>query len=135
MRHGLLWMLALLAMPAGAAADNATGPAGERSITAGAVGSGPAEPPVVAASDLDLRLDPAPLRPRQASSPAAIAPERADRGAAGAERGLAFGLELRPLRSADSLARTGAADEPGIGDDFERLIDRSTLGLRGKYRF
>jgi len=132
-------MLALLAMPAGAAADNATGAAGERSIAAGEAGSERAGSPVVAPSDLDLRLDPAPLRPRQPSSSAAIAPERADRGAGagrpGAERGLAFGLELRPLRSADSLARTGAADEPGLGDNFERLIDRSTLGLRGKYRF
>ena len=139
MRHRLWWMLVLLAMPAVALADNASGPAGERLFPADEAGIERAQSPAAALPHLDLRLDPAPLRsPDPPTDPAAVATDRAERAAGadrpGSDRGLSFGVELR-RRSTDNLAHAGTADAPGLQGNLERLIDRSTLGLRGRYRF
>ena len=38
-------------------------------------------------------------------------------------------------RATDGLARNLEADQPGLQDDLERLMEHSTLGVRGIYRF
>ena len=138
MRDGIVWILALVVLPGVAAANGvqtgaALGILAENdSANAGVEAGGP--------SGLDLHLDPLPLpAPEAPDGAAAIAPGTPERYS-GAEpqapdRGLSFGVELRRYRPADNIARVGEPDEPGLQDDFERLIDRSALGLRGKYRF
>ena len=84
-------------------------------------------------------LDPTELPASQEPSPRAIAPGAADRQVEAdphaTERGLSFGVEVRPRTQFGSRARQEAADAPGLQDDAERLMERSTIGVRGRYRF
>jgi hypothetical protein len=121
MRRGLSWMLVLMALPCVALAD----------------GNAPGEIAPAGPLSLDLRLDPAQL-PAAAAPPPPIGVAPADRHAAAApasDRGLSFGVEVKPRRAAASRALVAQPDAPGLEDDLERLIEHSTLGLRGTYRF
>ena len=141
MRDGIVWILALVALPGVALANDVQTGAAVGSLADTARPSAGAEAEARATSSgLDLHLDPLPL-PAQvpADGPRAIAPNAPERHNGtepqAADRGLSFGLELRRRNWADNLARAGEPDEPGLQDHLERLIDRSALGLRGKYRF
>jgi hypothetical protein len=52
-----------------------------------------------------------------------------------ADRGLSFGFEVKPRSSIGALARQHEAEDPGLGGQLERLIERPSFGLRGRYRF
>jgi hypothetical protein len=52
-----------------------------------------------------------------------------------ADRGLSFGFEVKPRNSMGALARQHEAEDPGLGGQLERLIERPSFGLRGRYRF
>jgi hypothetical protein len=139
MRDGIVWILALVALPAGAAANSGqTGAAVEMLADSPSLSAAPEA--AVAPSGLDLQIDQLPLpAPGALDERGAIAPGAPERylGAEpqAADRGLSFGLEVRRYRAADHLARAIEPDEPGLHDNVERLIDRSALGLRGRYRF
>ena len=51
------------------------------------------------------------------------------------DRGLSFGFELRPRSRFGDLARKDDTEDPDIGDQLDRLIERPVFGLRGRYRF
>lgn len=135
MRDGIGWIFALLALPGVAAANDVETVASLGSLADAASASAGAE--AAAPAGLDLQIDRLPL-PAPAA-PHAIAPSVPERYTAAepqaAERGLSVGLELRRYRWADHVARVAEPDEPGLQDNVERLIDRSALGLRGRYRF
>jgi hypothetical protein len=141
MRRRMWWTLLLLGLPRLAAADGASPAAapGTPDLQSGieSVETPAAHPP----PGLDLHLDPAGVPPAQElpTVPHAIAPGTADRQVDvephAAERGLSFGVELRPRSQFGNRARQDAADAPGLRDDAERLMERSTIGVRGRYRF
>jgi hypothetical protein len=86
-------------------------------------------------SDLDRWLDPAQL-PSPQGPPAgsqAAAGERTDR----ADRGLSFGLEVTPRSPIGALARQNRDQDqdPSLGGQLERLLERPAFGVRGRYRF
>jgi hypothetical protein len=138
MRRRIWLILILLGLPHVAAADTAGRvaaqafadheaalPRGERS----AASFSPA---------LDLQFVPPQPPPLQPS--ATVSPERqadpADHSRADPAAGsLSFGLELQRRRAPESRAWVDDENVPGLQDDIERLIDRSTLGVRGTYRF
>jgi hypothetical protein len=142
MRPRTLWTLVLLGLPRLAAPDGATSPAVEPIPP----GSQPAletaeEPAAISRPALDLRIDPTQLPashdpPRR---PRPIGPERMDNypGADqhATESGLSFDVEIRPRSQFGSEARHEAAPTPGLQDDVERMMERSTVGVRGRYRF
>jgi hypothetical protein len=134
MRHWTIGILALLVTPAVAVADSATGPAAERAAPVIERGD-----PSVAAG-LDLRLDPSELRAQTPPvGPDAIAPSRWDHATAArlpsTDRGLSFGMELKPRGSVNALAHVSPTDEPGVQDNLERWLEYSRVGVRGRYRF
>lgn len=139
MRDGIVWILAVVALP-GIAAANGVPPGAVIGSLADTANASAGVEAAAAPSGLDLQIDALPLAAPGASNDArAIAPTQPERYS-GAEpqaagRGLSFGVELRRRNTADNLARAGEPDESGLQDDLERLIDRSALGLRGKYRF
>lgn len=51
------------------------------------------------------------------------------------DRGLSFGFELRPRSRYGNLARKNDAEEPDLGDQLDKLIERPVFGFRGRYRF
>lgn len=141
MRHGVWWTLVLLGLPGIAVADGATGAAAkaippgsqpriERAETPAAI-----PPPA-----LDLRFDPTQLPSRAPSiGPRTIGTDRVNRSPGAVpdatDRGLSFGVEVQPRSRIGNLARENEANDPGLEDDLQRLIDRATLGVRGRYRF
>jgi hypothetical protein len=139
MRRRTWWTLLLLAVPHLAAADGASGQAAGQMLPGRALGlertGAPTTPP-----SLDLQIDSMQL-PSQAPPDAAhaIEPERADRytGAdqSAADRGFSFGVELKPRTPIGRLAREGGVEHPSLGDRLQRLIERPTFGVRGRYRF
>jgi hypothetical protein len=141
MRRMMWWTLLVLGLPRLAAADGAS-PAAEPSTPDRKPGLENVEAPAaVPPPELDFGLDPTQLPGAQnpPPHPRAIEPARADRDAGGAqptaERGLSVGVEIRPRSQFGNRAREEAADAPGLRDDAERLMERSTIGVRGRYRF
>jgi hypothetical protein len=138
MSRAVLWTLVLLGLPQVAAAA-AIGVAAEPMVAVGGAPLERAEAPASSPPGLDLRIKPAPLPPSQHRpyGAAAIESDWADRvteqDAAG--RGLSFGLEVKPRSRIGALARQDEAEDPGIGDQLQRLIERPVFGLRGRYRF
>jgi hypothetical protein len=51
------------------------------------------------------------------------------------DRGLSFGFELRPRSRFGDLARKDDTEDPDLGDQLDKLIERPVFGLRGRYRF
>jgi hypothetical protein len=159
MRRGLLCTLLWISTAQVAVAQAAMG-AGNAPIlpdenpTIERAGTPPTTPP----SELDLRIDPRQLPSLQDLSDGALAidgdwmdgatgqhpdgmpgieGDRAD-GAAGqnaADRGLSFGLEVKPRTRMGALARQHEEQDPGLGGQLERLLERPAFGLRGRYRF
>jgi hypothetical protein len=131
MRHQIMWIL--LGLHHGAAADPAVGPVAADSEA----GIERADFPPA----LDLRI--LPRQPPAARvwpiEPGAIGAEGADRYSAAeqdaADEGLSFGLEVKRRPQLESRAWQDEDDAPGLQDDIDRLIERSTLGVRGSYRF
>ena len=137
MRHGILWILPLLALPQAALADPASGavppvfPGVEQAIER-AVTPDPGSPA------RDLRIDPAPLPAQPGPYGAPGRPgDRAelDDTHDAADRGFSFGLELKPRPRLGALARREQPGDSGLEDQLENLIERPVLGLRGRYRF
>ena len=90
-------------------------------------------------SDLDSadQSDPAAGLALPPDGAGASGDDRADRDAepSVADRGLSFGFEVKPRSPMGALARQHEAEEPGLGGQLERLIERPAFGLRGRYRF
>jgi hypothetical protein len=51
------------------------------------------------------------------------------------DRGLSFGFEIQPRSRIGALARKDHVQDPTLGDQLERLIERPVFGFRGRYRF
>ena len=51
------------------------------------------------------------------------------------DRGLSFGFEIHPRSRIGALARKDDVEDPTLGDQLEKLIERPVFGLRGRYRF
>ncbi len=132
MRHAVLWMVVLAGLPGVAHAD---GDAPGAIDPAASV-----EAELLVSPALDLRLDarelPAPaLPPGQPAIEAAPSDHYGSAVPPTDDRGLSFGVEVQAHGAADRRALAAQPDEPGLQDDIERLIEHSTLGLRGTYRF
>ena len=140
MRYGALWTLVLLGLPGIAVADGATGAAAEPVLPLGEPAIERAKPRTTSPPALDLRIDPRRL-PWEglATGPSAAEAERADRElgaeARSTDRGLSFGVEVRPRSRLGRLARDDDAGDPSLGDEFQKLFRQGTLGVRGRYRF
>jgi hypothetical protein len=142
MRRLILWTLALLGVPHLAAADVATG------LTAGQV-LGDAEAANEASDTrvlesppaLDLRISGRQLPTGQDRpiDPGVLGAGGTDRYGAdardSADEGLSFGLEVKRRPQPESRTRPDEDEAPSLQDGIERLIEHSTLGIRGTYRF
>lgn len=141
MRPRALWTLVLLGLPGIAVAGGATGAAAQPLFPVGEPAIERTETAAPASSPaLDLRVDPTQLPSAQGppAGPRALRTDGAQRPGAdqhATDRGLSFGVEVRPRSRVGSLARDDGADAPGLEDDLQRLMDRGTLGVRGRYRF
>ena len=139
MRHGFFSTLILLGTAQVAAA--ATGVAAEPALPGGELTMARAETPATATPGLDLRIDAMQLQFEQDPQGRARAIEaewtNRDFGAyePHADRGLSFGLEIKPRSRIGALARQDGGDDSGLGDQLQRLIERPVFGLRGRYRF
>ena len=51
------------------------------------------------------------------------------------DRGLSFGFEIQPRSRIGVLARKDDVEDPTLGDQLEKLIERPVPGFRGRYRF
>lgn len=51
------------------------------------------------------------------------------------DRGLSFDFEVRPRSRFGNLARKDDVEDPDLGDQLDKLIERPVFGLRGRYRF
>jgi hypothetical protein len=140
MHHAVFWTLLALGLPQVAAAGGAIG-AGPPPILPG--GSPAIEradaPAITAAPGLDLRIDPAQLGAAQYEpfGVPALESEWADQEAEldAADRGLSFGLEVKPRSRLGALARQSEPGDSGLGVQLEKLIEQPVLGVRGSYRF
>lgn len=132
MRHGFFWMLLVLGLPQVAAAEGAVGADAAPIFPVGAPAIEQAEAP----PGLDLRIDPAQLGAAQ-HQPLALESDWADDDAEfdAADRGLSFGLEVKPRSRMGALARQDRGEDAGLGDQLQRLIEQPVLGVRGRYRF
>ena len=132
------WTLVLLGLPHVAAADGATGMTAAQGLADHEAAVVRSEAPVTDLSPtFDLSIGP-PQLPLQSppSGSRAFGAERGNRASADSARGpLSFGVELQRRRQLESRAWQDDEDAPGLQDDIERLIEHSTLGVRGTYRF
>jgi hypothetical protein len=139
MHHAFFWTLLVLGLPQVAAAGAAIGMAAEPMVAGGGAALERAEAPGSSPTGLDLRIDTMLLRFAQDSpdGASAIEAEWADRYTEqdAADRGLSFGLEIKPRSRIGALARQDQAEDPSLGDQLERLIEQPVLGFRGRYRF
>jgi hypothetical protein len=137
MRHSL-WTFGLLGV---AVAGWATGVAADQVVSGNEPVIERAETPAASPPPLDLRIDPSqlPSPPTSSSGPHTIKAGPADRYTGAEEhspdRGLSFGLELKPRSSIGRLARRDAVEDPSLTDQLQKIIERPALSLRGRYRF
>ena len=134
MRLGVLWRIGLLGV---AVAGGATGAAADQASPGNDPAIERAETPAAARPALDLRIDPTQL-PASRGLPS-IEAEPVDRYTGvdehSTDRGLSFGLELKPRSSIGQLARQDAVEDPSLTDHLQRVIERPALSFRGRYRF
>jgi hypothetical protein len=139
MRRGVLWILIVLGLPQVALAEGGTGsaapivPGGELAADADATSGAPS------GRGLDLWLDPRQLPEWQEPQYDASGLESdwadSDTELDAADRGLSFGLEIKPRSRIGALARQDEPGDSGLGDQLEKLIERPVFELRGRYRF
>ena len=86
-------------------------------------------------SEFDLGINPAQLPASAYRRDATPAREGDQAEPSVADRGLSFGFEVKPRSSMGALARQHEAETPGLEGQLERLIERPSFGLRGRYRF
>jgi hypothetical protein len=142
MRRLISWTLTLFALPHLAAADVATGSAAGRidaeseSATEASDGRVLEFPPVL---DLRIRDRQLPAGQDRPIDPGLLGTEAVERySAAGrdsADQGLSFGLEVKRRPRLEMRTRPDEDEAPGLQDEIERVIEHSTLGIRGTYRF
>ena len=142
MRHGVLWTVVLLGLPQVAVADGAFGVAGAPILPRGEPAIQWAEAPASTSPPaLDLRIDPTQLPSSHELPDGALALEadgaehEGDIAPAAADEGLSFGLEVRPRSRIGALAREAGAEDAGLEDQVQKLIERPVFSLRGRYRF
>jgi hypothetical protein len=136
MRHGFFWILLVLALPQVAAAERAIGASAAPMLAGEAPAVEQADAPaIIPAPGLDLRIDPAQLLAPQ-HQPPAFESDWADQFPEqdAADRGLSFGLELKPRSRMGALARQGSGEDADL-DQLQRLLEQPVLGVRGRYRF
>ena len=137
MSRTIWWTLVLLGLPHVAAADGATGMTAAQAFADQEAAVARSETPVTdLPPTLDLRIGP-PQLPLQ-SPPAGsrtLGAGRVDQSADSARGPLSFGVELQRRRHVESRAWQDEEEAPGLQDDIQRLIEHSTLGVRGTYRF
>jgi hypothetical protein len=131
------WTLALLALPQIAAADVGNGSGGAARDPVAASGARTQEiPPVL---DLRIRERLPPTGPEWLTEERGLGlavPEPHSAPARNsAEKGLSFGLEVRRARQFQNRTRPDEDETPGLQGEIERLIEHSTLGIRGIYRY
>jgi hypothetical protein len=140
MRQVLYCILLVLALPQVAAAGGARGLPAEP-LLAGSGTPARAAAPLVPARGLDLGIEDAQLGiaqdSRDAGQDTGSPRTLGDIGpyAARSDRGLSFGFEIKPRSRMGALARKDDLDDPSLGDQLEKLIERPVFGLRGRYRF
>jgi hypothetical protein len=137
MRRRIWWMVMALALPCGAASV-----AAEEMLPGGALDLDPLQAPDTAPSPaLDLQPDPLDLPPVQAPSVSAdgfganLSEHRVSADEAGSDRGLSFGFEIRPRSPLGNLARKDEVQDPTFTDQLQKVIERPSFGVRGRYRF
>ena len=140
MRHGVLWTLLLLSLPPVAAVDGTIGAVAEPLVPGGELALEPHETPAPSfPSSLDLRIDPPalPAAEEPAYDASAIEHHWADSyfEEDAADRGLSFGLEVKPRSRVGALARKDDTEDSGLDGQIERLMERPVFELRGRYRF
>jgi hypothetical protein len=120
LRRNLLCLAILLTLPCAAHAEQTS----------------PAEASADAAPALDLSFDPAVATEQQG---AAVVPQAGPAPAAGAAEGpFSVGVAIKTRREMGSPAARATADPPGpptLADKVEGIVERSTIGLTGTYRF
>jgi hypothetical protein len=131
----MVWTLGLLSVAV------AGGAAGAQPVPAAGPALQSAETPAASAPAFDARIDPAQL-PSSQTPPPGAQPLESERtfGHAGPERdgsdrGLSFGLELRPQSPLGRLARKDPIEDPSLTEQLQKVIERPALSLRGRYRF
>ena len=137
MSRTIWWILVLLGLPHVAAADGTSGMTAAQAFADQEAAVARSETPVTdLPPTLDLRIGP-PQLPLQNSAAGSrtLGAARADRSGDAARGPLSFGVELQRRRHVESRAWQDDEDAPGLQDDIERLIEHSTLGVRGTYRF
>ena len=142
MRRLILCTLALLGLPHFAVADAVTGSAAGQILAEAEVASGGSAsrvlefPPVL---DLRIRGRHVLTDPDRPIDPDLLGAEGLERydaaGREAADEGLSFGFEVKRRPQFENRMRPDENETPGLQDDFERLIEHSTLGVRGTYRF
>jgi hypothetical protein len=141
MCHAVFWILLVLGLPQVAAAAAATDVAAEPVFPGGEPAIERVETPATATPGLDLRIDAKQLWFAQDPSDgaSASAAEGANRDVGGyephADRGLSFGLEIKPRSRIGALAREDGGEDSGLDDQLQKLIEHPVLGVRGRYRF
>jgi hypothetical protein len=137
MRRKIWWILVLLGLPHVAAAEGMTGAPAAQALADHERAVARSETPVAdLPPSLDLRILPPQASPSR-SAPTVSRALGADRAhsADSADGPLSFGVELKRRRQLESRAWQDDENTPGLQDDLERLIDQSTLGVRGTYHF
>ena len=141
MRQVALCILLMFALPQVAAAADASGMPDEP-LMADARAFEHTAAPAVPARGLELGVDGAQLRFAQNT------PEEDQQGGEAprakgdispyetqSDRGLSFGLEIKPRSRYGDLARKDDAEDHDLDERLDNLIERPVFGFRGRYRF
>ena len=140
MRQVCCCILLVLALPQVAAAGGALGMPAEP-LLANSQALALATAPLAPARGLDLGIEDAQRRLAQETPDAGQETDSAralgdiSPYAAQSDRGLSFGFEIHPRSRIGALARKDDVEDPTLGDQLEKLIERPVFGLRGRYRF
>ena len=139
MRREILCTLVLLGLPQLALAEGGTGnpapivPGGE--LAADGTGTAEASPRRGLARGIDPRRLPDGQEPQSAAPGRESDWADSDAELDAVDRGLSFGLEIKPRSRMGALARQDDTEDPSFGDRLERILEQPVLELRGRYRF